>query len=256
MRLTILGCSGSVPCPDKPASGYLLEASGFRLLMDLGNGTLAELQRHADPLEVDAMLLSHLHADHCADVTALTVLRRFHPSVLGGRALPRLPLHGPSESATRLARAYAPDSVELAETDLADVFDFRPLSGEAFRLGPFEVLPVPVVHPCEAYGFRITAGGRTLAFTGDTAVTDELDRLADGVDVLLAEASWTHDPTRPAGMHLSGVEAGALAARTGAGKLLLTHVLPWTDGDAVLAEARTTFTGDARLVEVGDEYEI
>lgn len=255
MLLTVLGCSGSVPGPNSPASGYLVEAEDFLMAMDLGNGTLAELQCYCDPFLLGALLLSHLHPDHCADFTALTVFRRYHPTA-AERLVERLPVYGPENMAERFARAYAPDPDELAVTDLTDTYDFQPLSSDTFRVGPFEVTAILVSHPCEAYGFRITHGGHTLVYTGDSGPCEALDKLADGADLLLAEASWTHHPDRPERMHLSGRQAGELASRAGVGKLLLTHVLPWTDRAAVLAEAEAAFKGECKLVETGDVYPV
>ncbi len=201
MRLTILGCCGSIPGPDQAASGYLLEADGFRLGLDLGNGTLARLQTVCDPFELNALVLSHLHPDHCADFSALTVLRRYHPNPPYDPRRHRLPVHAPAEAPTRLANAYAPHEAERQETDLSDVFDFRTLSPEPRRIGPFTVTPVPVLHPTESFGVRITYGDVSFAYTGDTGLCAALDELADGVDVLLCEASWTSGPDRPEGLH-------------------------------------------------------
>ncbi|WP_197321674.1 MBL fold metallo-hydrolase [Saccharomonospora sp. NB11] len=257
MRLTILGCCGSFPGPDSAASGYLVEAEGFRLGLDFGNGTLARLQTVCDPFDLDALVLSHLHPDHCADFSALTVYRRYHPWPPYDPRQRRLPVHAPHEAPSRLANAYAPHEAERLETDLSDVFDFQPLvSREPRTLGPFEVTPVPVAHPTEAYGVRVRHGDVTLAYTGDTGPCAELDELADGVDVLLSEASWTDGPDRPGGLHLSGAQAGALAARAGVGRLLLTHVPPWADGDAILAEARAAFDGPVERVTQGAVYDI
>ncbi|MGW9480184.1 MBL fold metallo-hydrolase [Saccharomonospora azurea] len=256
MRLTILGCCGSIPGPDAAASGYLVEAEGFRLGLDLGNGTLAQLQTVCDPFELDALVLSHLHPDHCADFSALTVLRRYHPAPPYDPRQRRLGVHAPSEAPGRLANAYAPHEAERRDTDLSDVFDFHTLSREPRRLGPFTVTPVPVAHPTESFGVRITHGDVTLAYTGDTGPCPELDELADGVDVLLSEASWTDGPDRPEALHLSGTQAGALAARAGAGRLLLTHLPPWADGDAILAEARAVFDGPVERVAQGAVYDL
>jgi ribonuclease BN (tRNA processing enzyme) len=79
VRLTVIGCSGSFPGPDSPASCYLVESGGFRLLLDLGNGALGALQRHVGLYDIDAVCLSHLHADHCLDLCAYYVARTFHP---------------------------------------------------------------------------------------------------------------------------------------------------------------------------------
>lgn len=256
MLLTVLGCSGSAPGPLAPTSGYLLEVDGFMLGIELGNGTLAELQAVRDPFALDALLFSHLHPDHCADFTALTVLRRWHPSPLIAPAVARLPVHAPREAPSRFAAADAPSEAERIATDLTDIYDFHPLAAGTREIGPFEVRAEQVFHLCEAYGFRFSHGGRSLAYTGDTGVCAALDELADGVDTLLGEATWTHAPDRPRGMHLSGHELGELATRAGVGRLLITHVAPWTDADAVLAEARAAYSGDVALVVKGAKYDV
>jgi ribonuclease BN (tRNA processing enzyme) len=254
MRLTVLGCSGSMPGPDSPSAGYLVRADGFALGLDLGNGTLGVLQRHLEPWELGALALSHLHPDHCADVTALVVCRRYHPR----RPVPLapMPLFGPSESASRLAAAYAPSAQELAETDLSDVFDFRQLDSSTVHIGPFSMRAVPVLHPCEAYGLRVEWGGRSLVYTGDSGPCESLVELAAGADLLLAEATWTHDDSRPPDLHLSGRQAGELATKAHVGSLLLTHIAPWTDRAEVLAEARATFDGPVELAAVDRHYEV
>jgi ribonuclease BN (tRNA processing enzyme) len=256
VRLTILGCSGSIPGPNQAASGYLVEADGFTLGMDLGNGTLAQLQAMRDPFTLDALLLSHLHPDHCADVSALTVLRRYHPAPPFDVSERKLPVYAPAEAPSRLANAYAPDEDERRQTDLSDVFEFHPLRAGALRIGPFALTASVVDHPTETFGARISHGGRVLAYTGDTGPCKELDALAREADVLLAEASWTEATEGPAGMHLSGRQAGELAARTGVGRLLLTHVPPWTDRLAVRREAAAAFAGPVELVEQGGTHEV
>jgi len=254
MRLTVLGCSGSTPGPDSPAAGYLVLTDGFTVALDLGNGTVGAMQRHLDPFELGGLALSHLHPDHCADVSALHVYLRHHPEPPAHRR--RLPVFGPSETATRLAAAVAPSKEELAVTDLSDVFDIQPLDdGATVHIGPFELSCAPVAHPCEAYALRLEHGGTSLVYTGDSGPCDELSRLAAGADVLLAEATWTDHPSRPEGMHLSGLQAGQLAAAAGASRLLLTHVAPWTDRCAVLNEAREAFDGPVELVAAGLSYD-
>ena len=257
MLLTILGCSGSLPGPHGPASGYLVEADGCRLAIELGNGVLAALQARHDAFSLDALLFSHLHPDHCADFTTLAVIRRYHTHPPYDTRERRLPVHGPSESADRFARAYAETADELLTTDLSDVFEFHPLVEEVVtRIGPFEITAVRVDHPTEAYGFRIVTEAGTLAYTGDTGPCDALSGLARDADVLLSEATWTHSDDRPPGTHLSGVQAGRVAAEAGVGRLLLTHIAPWTDRDAVLAEARGQFGGPVDVVNQGDTYAV
>ncbi len=261
MRLTVLGCSGSGPGPDSPASGYLLEAGDARLVLDLGNGTLGALQRHLDPFELDAVLLSHLHADHCADMASLVVYRRYHPRPPYDARLRRLPVHAPATAPDRLAAAYATSAEELAETDLSDVLEFHPMiDGARAEVAGCVLSTARVEHPCEAYAVRVEHGGRSLVFSGDTGPCDGLVRLAAGADALLCEASWPHvtpgwdEP--PPGVHLSGRQAGEVATAAGVRRLLVTHVPPWFDGDELADEARATYDGPVELVTAGARYEL
>jgi ribonuclease BN (tRNA processing enzyme) len=125
-----------------------------------------------------------------------------------------------------------------------------------FRIGPFELRAAPVEHTCEAYGLRLHHAGRTLVFSGDTGPCRQLVELATGADILLAEASWPHRPDNPQGVHMSGRDAGEAAAAAGVGRLLITHVPPWTDPQQVLAEARAAFNGPTELVHPGANYQI
>ncbi|MDQ3760182.1 MAG: MBL fold metallo-hydrolase [Actinomycetota bacterium] len=252
MLLTVLGCSGSVPAPESPASGYLISAGDTSVVLDLGNGAFGALQRYLDPFRLDALILSHLHPDHCADVSALTVYRRYHPNPPQCEALP---VYGPPDVAERLVAAYAPNADERKVTDLSDVYDFRSYRGTA-RIGPFEMRTAPVEHSCEAYALRLRHGPRTLVYSGDTGPCRQLVELATGADVLLAEASWPDRPGNPSGIHLSGRQAGEAAAAAGVGRLLITHVPPWTDAEQMLTEAKAAFVGPTELVHPGAHYEI
>lgn len=252
MELIVLGCSGSGAGPTSPASGYLVRTRGTTLALDLGNGTFGTLQRHMDPFDLDAVVLSHLHPDHCADVSGLVVHRRYHPDGPGKV----LPLHGPSESEVRLAVAYAPSSDERVATDLTDVFDYHCFADGPAGVGDIALSSAPVDHPCEAYGVRLEHQGRTLVYSGDTGPCRTLVELATGADVLLCEATWTDSPDRPPGVHLSGTQAGQVAREAGVGRLLITHVPAWYDGEDLLAEARAQFDGPAELVRPDAHYTI
>lgn len=256
MLLTVLGCSGSAPGPDAPSSGYLIEADGASLVMDLGNGTLARLQLHHDPLLVDAVLFSHLHPDHCADFAPLTVMRRYHESPPRDSTAYPLPVYAPSGAPERFAALCAADEAERLGTDLSDVYRFHALGTEPIEISGYTVTSAEVDHPCEAYGFRVERAGRSLCYSGDSAPCDALTTLALGVDTLLAEASWTDDPSRPPNLHMSGRQAGELAAKAGVSRLVLTHLQPWTDRNAVLAEARASFDGEVTVATPGATYDI
>jgi len=252
MRLTIVGCSGSYPGPGGAASCYLVEADDaegrtWRLVLDMGNGALGALHHVVDPLAVDAVLLSHLHVDHCIDLASYYVLRKYHPS---GQQ-PPIPVWGPKGTARRMARAYGLPK----KPGMKEEFDFRRFD-EPFGFGPFLVTPVPVDHPVDAFGLRIEAGGRTLAYTGDTGPTEALTTLARDADLFLAEASFRAGDDNPPHLHLTGADAGAAATAAGARLLVVTHVPPWHDADGILAEARATYAGPAELAKPGAIYEL
>jgi ribonuclease BN (tRNA processing enzyme) len=254
VKIIVLGCSGSVPGPDLPTSGYLVEAGGFRLVLDLGAGTFAKLQTHCSPFDVDALLLSHLHLDHCADFAALTTYRRRHPRPPYDPRARRLPVHAPAGAAERLANAHAASRAERESVE--DVFAFSTLRPGTFTIGPCTVTVAAMRHICEAYGFRVECGGRSMVFSGDTAACPELVELARGADVLLADTAWTDRGSRPDNLHMSGREAAGVAVEAGVGRLLLTHVLPWSDRDAVFADASRVFPGPTTLVEQDAVYDV
>lgn len=254
MKLTILGCSGGGPGPDSPASGYLVEAGDTRIVLDLGNGTFGALQRVCDPFAVDALLLSHLHPDHCADVAAQTVYRCFHPRVPAD--LPRLPVFGPPETSERLAALCAASPGEMAASDLSNVYDFRSQPEQPVRIGDFEIQAIPVNHVVPCWGFRIAAEGRVLAYTGDTGPTDTLLDLGRESDVLLSEASWEDHTDAPPNVHLSGRQAARYAVDADARRLLLTHVMPWSDRSAIEAEAAAVYPGPMEWVVADQQYTV
>jgi ribonuclease BN (tRNA processing enzyme) len=251
MRLTVIGCSGSFAGPDSAASCYAVEADDadgttWRILLDLGSGALGPLQRYASAEDVHGVFFSHLHPDHCLDLCGLYVLRKYHP----GGALPQIPVWGPAGVARRMAKAY-----DLSDPGMSEEFDFQEYAGPV-ELGPFRVEPYAVAHPVPGYGLRVTAGGRTLAYTGDTGVCPALDDLADDAHLLLAEASFRHGEDNPADLHLTGHQAGHVAARNRVGRLLLTHVPPWYAVADMVREAAEVYDGVLAAAAPGATYEI
>ena len=246
MKLTVIGCSGSAPGPKSAASCYLLEHDGFRLLLDLGSGAFGSLLALADPAAVDAVFLTHLHADHCLDVAPFVVWHRY-----SGRATKaQVPLYAPVAAERRLALAYDADG-----DGISDVFDFVPVGPGSFALGPFEVTLARTAHPVECYAIRLSVDGRSLVYTGDTGPSERVVDLARGADVLLAEAAHPPGQDLPAGLHLTGREAGEHAAAAGVGRLLLTHIPAWVDEIGQLFAASAVFS-ETELVHTGATYEI
>jgi ribonuclease BN (tRNA processing enzyme) len=251
VKLTVIGCSGSYPGPDAPASCYLVETEQagrtWRILLDLGNGSLGELHNHADPLTIDAVFLSHLHADHCLDLCGYYVMRKYHPQ----GAQPRIPVWGPVDTARRLAKAYDLDE----DPGMNEEFDFLTYEGPV-TFGPFTVTPYAVAHPVPAYALRVETNGKVLAYSGDTGTCVGLDTAAQGADLFLAEAAFREGDTNPLDIHLTGREAGLTATKAGVDRLVLTHIPAWHDKQQAMDEATDVWTGPLDLAAKGAVYEL
>lgn len=253
MKLTIVGCSGSYPGPESAASCYLLEADHdgrtWRVLFDLGNGALGQLHRYVDPLSIDAVFVSHLHADHCLDLCGYYVMRKYHPT----GAQPRIPVWGPAGTAERMARAY---DLPL-DPGMTEEFDFQDhTDGSVVEVGPFRVEAREVVHPVVAYALKVTADGRTLVYSGDTGPCPALDEVATDADLLLAEASFRSVDDNPPDLHMTGADCGRTASKAGVARLVLTHIPPWHDAADAEAEARAEWPGPVELARAGATYEL
>jgi ribonuclease BN (tRNA processing enzyme) len=256
VEVTVVGCSGSVPGPESPASCYLVRALDpggrrWQVLLDLGSGALGALQRHTDPRSLDAVVLSHLHPDHCLDLTALQVLRRHAPVPATGE----LPVWGPPGADERMARAHGVLQPEpLTGMVFGELVDRRPV-----EVGPFTLTPYAVRHPVPAFGLAVAAGGRVLAYTGDTDSCPGLVALLAGADLALVEAGFTQEQDREAerGVHLTGERAAqAVVEAGGVGRVLLTHLPPWAEPDAVRAQARAVWDGPLDLARAGRTYPV
>ncbi|PFG42580.1 ribonuclease BN (tRNA processing enzyme) [Isoptericola jiangsuensis] len=266
MRLVTVGVAGSMPGPASPASCYLVQVEDggrtWNVLLDLGAGSLGALQRVVDPADLDAVALSHLHPDHCSDLSGLYVYLRYHPergSVATG-VPPRLTVLGPSGARERAAAMYGLTPGE----DMDDEYAFATWrAGEPVRVGPLTLEPFVVAHPVEAYGVRVTGPSTlrpgesaTLVFSGDTDYCGTLVEGARDADLLLCEAAFQEgrDDGVEAGIHLTGRRAGRVAAEAGARALVLTHLQPWTDPDLTLADARGTYDGPVELAVAGGSH--
>lgn len=250
MRVTLVGCSGSFPGPDNPSSCYLVEADGFRMVLDLGNGSLGALQRHCPPGDLDAVLISHLHADHCMDLLPLYVARAYDPQ----QRHPKLEVRVPTGGAAHLARAYGREE----GAGLAGCFDFVEWSEGRHKIGPFVVTVVATAHPIETWAMRVEHDGRALVYSADTGPCAALVEIARDADLALFESSFEEgrDDAAPPDLHLTGRQAAEHAEQAGVRRLVLTHLPPWNDPARSLAAATAAFSGPVDLARPGATYEL
>ncbi len=246
MKLTVLGGAGAWPPAGGACSGYLIEHAGYRLLVDPGYAVLPRLLEIVAGEAIDAVLVSHRHPDHVADLNPLLRAR-----VMGDGTPPPLPTYALPDT---LGAVLALDRIE-AVTQACDVREFA--AGDAFRIGPFAIESRRLPHPAPNAGFRIAVDGRSLTYTGDAAPSDDLVELAAGTDLLLAEASYVDTvPADTVDSLNSALEVGREARRAGAGRLLLTHLMPGTDAEASRAAAATSFQDWIGVADRGLVFEV
>jgi ribonuclease BN (tRNA processing enzyme) len=255
MRLTIVGCSGSFAGPQSPASCYLLRAQHdgreANLVLDLGSGALGALQRHIDPADLDAVMVSHLHPDHCVDLLGLYVTRKYQPA---GPLTDPLPVYGPQDTGERMEQAYH----GLEEGGMDNEFVFHGLvDRQPVTVGPFTVTPFRVNHPVETFGFRVEADGSVLAYSGDTDTCDALTPLFTGADLVLADSAFVDGRDKARDIHLSGSRAAQAAVDAGGvARLMLTHLPSWNDPAVCRAQAAEIWPGEVELARPDATYPI
>jgi ribonuclease BN (tRNA processing enzyme) len=249
VRLWVLGRSGGYPRPGEACSGYLVESGDLRVLVDLGHGVLSRLLLRVDVYRLDAVVLSHLHPDHVADLPALRVALRW------GRRPPswrgRLPVLAPAGAAEYFAHVVGEPTLE--ELDFYGLPDSESVDLDGLRLRFRRTR-----HPVETYAVRVEGPGGVLVYTADTAPSEAVAELGSGADLLLAEATLSEayaDRAEAAG-HMTGAQAGALARAAGARRLLLTHFFPTTDPQESVTAAQKAFGGPVEAAEEGKAYEV
>ncbi|MCB9883996.1 MAG: ribonuclease Z [Planctomycetes bacterium] len=246
MRLTILGSGTAIPEADRFPAGYLLQTEALTAMVDCGPGTLRRLAQAGGSIaQLDAVLLTHYHTDHCADLAALLFALR-SPQFEG-----RAPMHlygatGLERLVGKLTEAWpwlAPRGYELR---------LHELTPGGFALGDINMQAIPIRHTAQSLGYRATTAAGTMAFSGDADTCDELVDLARDADVFVCDAA-TPDDEKLDG-HLTPGLAAAYAARGGARHLVLTHFYPACRGRDLTAMARAAFAGE--ITEAVDLHQI
>ena len=244
MRLTILGSNGTYPTPGHPTSGYLLQHEGTSVWLDTGSGSFAALQNVIDFNTLDALIISHVHADHCIDVLGF-----YHAVKYGGRPDTVVATHVPAGLVERL-HAFLGDP----DHPLGQTLDFKTQgAGDQVTVGEIEFGFTITDHPVPTLGVRATASsGRVLAYSADTGPQGDWSSIAEGADLFLCEATFQGPADeKPWSHHLTAGEAGRIAREAGAGDLMLTHIWPTLDPERSVQEAENTFGKPVSLAVPG-----
>jgi ribonuclease BN (tRNA processing enzyme) len=247
MEITVLGCGAAFPRAGGACSGFLVTSGGTNIWIDAGNGTFSNLQKHITYWDVDALVITHAHPDHLADVMPFMYALGFDPE----REATTIPVYAPFDIEPTLMTPLGGKSKEIFKT----VFDFRKIS-ERFEIGAVRFEPFPTQHPAESFGVRMTDDGKVAVYTSDTALFPGLADACRNADLLIAEATYVDRIQTDTGVHMWARETGRMATEAGAKRLVLTHIWATIDPDEAVAEAAEEFSGPVEAAVEGARYSI
>ena len=240
--VTVLGCSGSYNAPGGEAcSGYLVRCGATSIWMDCGNGSFANLQRHIDVSDLDAVVVTHSHPDHCVDLYGLHVLATY------GLQRGDIPVFAAAEVESKMRGLVSDWHGTFAWHTVGD--------GARETFNDVEMAFSTTDHPVPTVAVSLRFDGKHAVYTADTGPLWSPEVFGTTPDFLLSEASYTHDDRRSP-IHLSGYQAGELARAAQAQRLVLTHLWPTIDADVCRAEAIQSFGAEVTLARTGDRYDI
>jgi ribonuclease BN (tRNA processing enzyme) len=251
VQVTVLGKSPAWQDADGACSGYLVEEAGVRVVLDCGNGVFGKLRRFADYAAVDAVVISHLHADHFLDLVPFS-----YALIYGPRAQPVRPvLHVPGGARDVFRRVVgAWGSEDLVETAF-DLREYRP--DDVLEVGPLRVRFREVPHFTRTHAVEFAADGAgRLTYGADHSPTDDLVDFARDTDLLLIEATLPRPERDGPRGHMTPAEAGEHGRRAHARRLVLTHISDELDADWARAEAEREFGGPVDLAREGAAYTV
>ena len=233
-----MGCSGSYAAPDTSCTGYLVQTADKNVLLDCGPGVLANLQCHLPLERLDAVVLTHCHADHWIE---LPILRTVCTWFIGRS---QLPVFGTSETRDMNRAVCGGSDPEAFAWQVIDATSTVDIGDQRWKFSRTD-------HPVETLAVRVESGGRSFAFSSDTGPGWVAGNFLDDVDLLICEASYTREREPEGIQHLSARQAGELARDARVGQLVLTHQLPGADVDAHAVEGADAF---GRPVSVAHEH--
>ncbi|MBD1380681.1 MBL fold metallo-hydrolase [Metabacillus arenae] len=238
MKVTVVGYWGGFPGKNEATSGYLFESGGYHLLVDCGSAVLSQLQNYIEPEKLDAVILSHDHHDHTADIGPLQFARLIATYL--GKSTTQLPIYAHQNSGLLTELTYKQATVGHT---------YYP--AKSLQIGPFQITFLLTKHPVECYAMRISDGKHTIVYTADSSYKEEFVPFTKGADLLLCECNFYGDQDGSSAGHMNSVNAATIAQKAGAGQLILTHLPHYGDINQLVTEAGEIFKGSIQLAQSG-----
>ena len=239
MKLTVIGSWGGYPKVNEASSGYLLEHQNFKLLVDCGSGVLAKLQQYIEPNELDAVIISHYHPDHIADIGVLQ--HAIHIQNIITNSQKKLSIYGHPYDQEGFRK------LTFQEATIGVPYD----KDQALKIGPFTITFLETIHPVPCFAFRIEADQEVFVYTADSAYRKEFIEFAKDADLLLCECNFYEDMDGKNAGHMNSKEAGTIAEKANVKELMLTHLPHFGNVDKLVDEARKYYHGRVQIAKLG-----
>jgi ribonuclease BN (tRNA processing enzyme) len=264
VRITVLGKSPAWQDAGGACSGYLVEEGDTTLLLDCGNGVFGKLREHVDYTEVDAVMISHVHADHFIDLVpysyALLLTPRQQPVPVAGHpgtsdpARPRLFLPPGAEQTFKAVVGAWGDELLIDQAFLIETYN----ESSRVEVGPLAATFSEVPHFILTYAVNLTSadGAGRFTFGADCRPGEELVEAARDTDLLFVEATLPRPERTGIRGHLTPSEAGDHARRAGAKRVVLTHISDELDAEWAREEGSRAFGAPVEVARQGDVFEI
>ena len=245
MKLTVLGSSGAYPSQTNGTTSFLLQSEDFSLLIDAGSGSFVQLEKKLDPLKLDAVLLSHYHGDHIADLQVLQYYRQLNR----GAETPILPIYGNDEDECHFKLLTIPE--------VSQGYAYQ--EGENITIGPFSISFMKTIHPVPCFAFRIeeVKTGKIFVFTGDSGYMERWPEFAKDADLFLADTFFYTGNEKNA-FHFTAKETGEIAKAAKVKHVVATHLKEGMDEKRLVTEIENAsdFQMVVDVAHPNDSYEI
>jgi len=242
LKLTVIGCWGGYPAPGGSTSAYMVEKNNFTLLIDLGSGSLSTLQAYKNVMDIDAVIISHYHSDHIADIGVLQYAWLTQSYLTKSEKI--LPIYGHMDDENNFLKLTH---------DFTEGIPYNP--NATLKIGPFTISFLKTKHSVPCYGMRISDGYNSIVYTADTSYQEDWIEFSKHADLLITDCNFYANQDGSQAGHMTSEEGGKIAEAAQVKELLLSHLPQYGDQNQLIKEAHKFFKGNIHLAKTGFVWE-